>query len=47
MARLNGFSRNESPPTIAFTSPVAFSIVTIDTSGPIPAMFEAAASAAA
>jgi hypothetical protein len=44
---LNGFSRNDSPPTIAFTSPVEFSIVTSDTSGPTPLICAVADSAAA
>ena len=48
VARLNGRSSKSSPPTIAFTSPVLFSIATSDALGPMPARFcEIAASAAA
>ena len=47
VARLNGFSRKLSPPTSAFTSPVAFSIVTSETDGPTPLIWATADSAAA
>ena len=37
VARLNGFCSKSVPPTIAFTSPVLFSIATSDALGPTPA----------
>ena len=48
VARLNGRSSKSEPPTIAFTSPVLFSMATSEALGPMPVRFcEIAASAAA
>ena len=37
VARLNGLCSKSVPPTIAFTSPVLFSIATSEALGPMPA----------